>query len=49
MTTPVIPRETEGLDLYRSVFELNPQPMWICDVRFSRFLAVNEAAIDQYG
>jgi len=49
MTTPVIPSEAEGLDLYRSVFELNPQPMWICDVRFSRFLAVNEAAVDQYG
>jgi PAS domain S-box-containing protein len=49
MTTPVIPQETDGLDFYRPVFELNPQPMWICDARLSRFLAVNEAALHQYG
>jgi len=49
MAIPVIPREAEGLDFYRPVFELNPQPMWICDNRVSRFLAVNEAAVDLYG
>ena len=49
MTIPVIPRETEGLDYYRPIFELNPQPMWICDRRVSRFLAVNETAVIQYG
>jgi len=34
---------------YRLVFTENPQPMWIFDVRSSRFLAVNNAALRQYG
>ncbi|HCK81609.1 MAG TPA: hypothetical protein DIC59_09110 [Candidatus Competibacteraceae bacterium] len=34
---------------YRTLFEANPVPMWVYDVATSRFLAVNDAAIDQYG
>lgn len=34
---------------YRLVFTENPQPMWIFDVRTSQFLAVNNAALRQYG
>ena len=33
----------------RFVFERNPQPMWIFDLRTMRFLAFNEAALRQYG
>jgi len=40
-------RESEAQ--YRLVFSENPQPMWIFDVRSSRFLAVNNAALRQYG
>ena len=34
---------------YRELFELNPQPMWVFDVQTLAFLAVNDAAINQYG
>jgi len=34
---------------YRSLFESNPQPMWVYDVETLEFLAVNQAAIDKYG
>jgi two-component system cell cycle sensor histidine kinase/response regulator CckA len=34
---------------YQSLFTGNPQPMWILDARTGRFLAVNRAALDQYG
>jgi PAS domain S-box-containing protein len=34
---------------YRALFENNPQPMWVFDPRTLRFLAVNEAAVEQYG
>ena len=34
---------------YRSLFESNPQPMWIYDMETLGFLAVNDAAINQYG
>jgi PAS domain S-box-containing protein len=40
-------RESEAQ--YRLVFTENPQPMWIFDVCSSRFLAVNNAALRQYG
>ncbi len=40
-------RESEAQ--YRLVFMENPQPMWIFDVRSSQFLAVNNAALRQYG
>jgi PAS domain S-box-containing protein len=34
---------------YRTLFETNPQPMWIYDLDSLRFLAVNNAAVDHYG
>jgi two-component system, cell cycle sensor histidine kinase and response regulator CckA len=34
---------------YRSLFDDNPQPMWILDLRSCRFLAVNHAALRLYG
>ena len=36
-------------DPYRVLFESNPHPMWICDAETLAFLAVNEAAVHQYG
>ena len=34
---------------YRLLFESNPVPMWVFDRRTLRFLAVNDAAVHQYG
>jgi PAS domain S-box-containing protein len=34
---------------YKSIFELNPQPMWVYDVETLRFLDVNMSAIKHYG
>jgi PAS domain S-box-containing protein len=34
---------------YRSLFSLNPSPMWVYDTRTLQFLDVNEAAIKHYG
>ena len=34
---------------YRLLFEKNPQPMWVYDVKSLAFLAVNEAAVEHYG
>jgi len=34
---------------YRSLFVDNPQPMWVYDPQTLRFLAVNDAALAQYG
>ncbi len=34
---------------YRALFDNNPQPMWVFDTSTLKFLAVNEAAISQYG
>src|SRR5450830_1855972 len=34
---------------YRLLFERNPLPMWVYDVKTLRMLAVNEAALAQYG
>jgi PAS domain S-box-containing protein len=34
---------------YRILFDSNPQPMWVYEVKTLRFLAVNEAAIRHYG
>ena len=36
-------------DQWRLVFEANPQPMWVYDPDTLRFLAVNDAAVRQYG
>ena len=34
---------------YRELFESNPRPMWVYDLKTLRFLAVNKAAIRNYG
>lgn len=34
---------------FRRVFDVNPQPMWLCDSATLRFLLVNEAALAAYG
>src|SRR5438132_590145 len=34
---------------YRLVFERNPTPLWLIDFVTHRFLAVNAAAITEYG
>jgi PAS domain S-box-containing protein len=34
---------------YRAMFEAHPQPMWVFDRPTLRFLAVNDAAVAQYG
>jgi len=34
---------------YRDFFVANPHPMWVYDLRTLRFLAVNDAALAQYG
>ena len=34
---------------YRQLFEGNPVPMWVFDTETLRFLAVNDAAIHEYG
>ncbi len=36
-------------DRYRMLFDCNPMPMWLCDLESLRFLAVNDAAVSQYG
>jgi PAS domain S-box-containing protein len=40
-------RESEAR--YRLLFESNPMPMWVYDLETLRFVAINEAAIRQYG
>jgi PAS domain S-box-containing protein len=40
-------RESE--DRYRQLFDCNPYPMWVADTETLRFLAVNDAAVRQYG
>jgi two-component system cell cycle sensor histidine kinase/response regulator CckA len=40
-------RESEGR--YRDLFEMNPLSMWVFDVETLRFLAVNDAAVHNYG
>jgi PAS domain S-box-containing protein len=40
-------RESEAR--YRQLFESNPQPMWVYDLENLHFLAVNDAAVSQYG
>ncbi|MBS1792339.1 MAG: PAS domain S-box protein [Acidobacteria bacterium] len=34
---------------YRLLFESNPLPMWVYDTETLKFLAVNQAAVQQYG
>jgi PAS domain S-box-containing protein len=40
-------KESEGH--YKSLFFLNPWPMWVLDSKTKRFLQVNEAAVQNYG
>ena len=34
---------------YRTLFELNPLPMWVYDIETLAFIAVNDAAVRHYG
>ena len=36
-------------ETYRLLFEKNPLPMWVYDVKSLYFLAVNDAAVAEYG
>jgi PAS domain S-box-containing protein len=40
-------RESE--ERYRNLFDSNPHPMWVYDVKTLAFLAVNNAAVQHYG
>ena len=40
-------RESE--ERFRKIFETNPHPMWVHDFDTLRFLAVNDAALENYG
>ena len=40
-------RESE--EQYRLLFQSNPHAMWVYDLETLRFLAVNDAAVEQYG
>jgi PAS domain S-box-containing protein len=47
-------KRTENLlraseERYRSLFESNPNPMWVYDIETLSFLAVNAAAVEHYG
>ena len=42
-------REKLQTEQYRLLFETNPSPMWVFDTKSLQILAVNEAAIRQYG
>jgi len=39
----------ESADKYRLLFQANPQPMWVYDIKTLAFLAVNDTAISRYG
>src|SRR5438093_8077833 len=51
MTASAHARETLRLsaDRYRVLFDEHPVPMWVYDPQTLRFLAVNDAAVAQYG
>jgi PAS domain S-box-containing protein len=36
-------------EAYRLLFENNPNPLWVCDEHTLEFLAVNQAAVENYG
>lgn len=44
-----ITRRKQAEDAYRLLFESNPLAILVCDSRSMRFMAVNEAAVRQYG
>lgn len=39
----------ESESRYRTLFENNPQPMWVFEIGTFKFLAVNDAAVAKYG
>jgi len=39
----------QNADKYRLLFQANPQPMWVYDVKTLAFLAVNDTALVRYG
>src|SRR6266849_9053114 len=43
------PRARPTFGRYLSLFILNPEPMWVYDVRTLQILDVNEAAMQRYG
>ncbi len=43
------PSPAPGAQSDRLLFDCNPQPMWVYDLASLRFLAVNAAAVEQYG
>jgi diguanylate cyclase (GGDEF)-like protein/PAS domain S-box-containing protein len=45
--TDAVPRQSE--EQYRLLFENNSVPMWVYDRKTLQYLAINEAAIKQYG
>lgn len=50
METPLSEDTARRLDIgYRLLFEKNPLPMWVYDVQTLGMLAVNDAALAQYG
>ena len=42
-------RLRESEHRYRTLFEMNPLPMWVYDLETLRFTAVNDAAVAHYG
>ena len=42
-------RMRESEERYRLLFESTPQPIWVYDIETLRFLAVNQAAVNNYG
>lgn len=46
---PLAPAVRSFDDGYRVLFERNPTPMWVFDLATHRFLAVNAAAVAEYG
>jgi Amt family ammonium transporter len=39
----------EKQELYQHLFDANPQPLWVYDTETSQIVAVNDAALQQYG
>jgi PAS domain S-box-containing protein len=42
-------RLREREEAYRRLFEAHPRPLWVSELETLRFLAVNDAAVDEYG
>lgn len=48
-TSRAFKKAREREQRYRLLFQSNPNPMWVIDAATLKFLAVNQAAIKQYG